>query len=234
METELSAAVGFVVAAAATFVATPVAIGAARRLQFYDRPHGYHQHAAPTPLLGGTAVLVGLLLGAIAVGVSGRLLVLLGCALALWLLGTLDDWIPVAPLWRVLADTAPRLREIAREMHLIVDHYGMVDASSGVNEPNFQALLKLVGEGHAYVKVSAPYRVSRQYPDYADARALHEALLRANPERLIWGTDWPHPSIPAAVMPDDGHLLDLFCDWTSNTQTRRRILVDTPALLFGG
>ena len=59
----------------------------------------------------------------------------------------------------------------------MVDHLGMVEAARGVNEPNFQALLKLVGDGHVYVKVSAPYRISKQYPDYPDARPLHEALV---------------------------------------------------------
>jgi predicted TIM-barrel fold metal-dependent hydrolase len=116
---------------------------------------------------------------------------------------------------------------------VIVDHLGMMPATAGVGDPNFQALLKLVGEGDAYVKLSAVYRLSTQYPDYADARPLHDALLRANPERLLWGTDWPHPSIAADVMPDDGHLLDLFHDWTPDETMRRRILVDTPARLFG-
>ena len=134
---------------------------------------------------------------------------------------------------QVLHDMAPTLREISRDMPVIVDHYGMVDAACGVNEPNFQALLKLVGEGAVYVKVSAPYRVSQRFPDYADARALHEALLRANPERLMWGTDWPHPSIAAEVMPDDGHLLDLFMEWTPDEATRRQVLVETPQRLFG-
>jgi 2-pyrone-4,6-dicarboxylate lactonase len=134
---------------------------------------------------------------------------------------------------RMLAETAPTLRDIAREMTLIVDHLGMVPAAQGITDPNFQALLKLVGAGHAYVKLSAVYRLSTQFPDYPDAQPLHEALVRANPECLMWGTDWPHPSIPAAVMPDDGHLLDLFHDWTPDEQTRRRILVDTPARLFG-
>ena len=134
---------------------------------------------------------------------------------------------------RVLAEHAPILREIARELPVIVDHYGMIDASRGVGEPNFQALLKLVGDGHAHVKVSAPYRISKQYPDYPDARPLHEALVRANPERLMWGTDWPHPSIPAAVMPDEGHLLDLLFDWTPDAAVRRTILVETPQRLFG-
>ena len=134
---------------------------------------------------------------------------------------------------QVLQDMAPKLREIAREMPVIVDHYGMVDAWRGVNEPNFQALLKLVGEGAVHVKVSAAYRVSKQFPDYPDARALHEALLRANPVRLMWGTDWPHPSIPVEVMPDDGHLLDLFMEWTPDEAVRRKILVETPERLFG-
>jgi len=135
--------------------------------------------------------------------------------------------------WRVLQDAAPKLRAISRELPVIVDHYGMVEAARGVNEPNFQALLGLVGEGAVHVKVSAPYRVSKQFPDYADARVLHEALVRANPERLMWGTDWPHPSIAAAVMPDDGHLLDLLFDWTPNEGARRKILVETPHKLFG-
>jgi 2-pyrone-4,6-dicarboxylate lactonase len=134
--------------------------------------------------------------------------------------------------YRMLATTADRLREIAREMPVIVDHYGMVDASRGIAEENFQALLQLVGEGHVHVKVSAPYRISTQYPDYPDARPFHDALLSANPERLMWGTDWPHPSIADEIMPDDGHLLDLFHAWTPDATTRRRILVDTPARLF--
>jgi 2-pyrone-4,6-dicarboxylate lactonase len=134
---------------------------------------------------------------------------------------------------RMLAPTAAALRDIARDMPVIVDHLGMMPASAGVAGSNFQALLKLVGDGHAYVKLSAVYRCSEQFPDYADARPLHDALVAANPERLMWGTDWPHPSIPEAVMPDDGHLLDLFHDWTPDAAMRRRILVDTPARLFG-
>jgi 2-pyrone-4,6-dicarboxylate lactonase len=133
----------------------------------------------------------------------------------------------------VLENIAPALRDISRDTPVIVDHLGMVPAGQGVGDRNFQALLKLVGDGHAYVKVSAVYRLSAQYPDYADARPLHDALLRANPERLMWGSDWPHPSIPAEVMPDDGHLLDLFVGWTPDENTRRRILVETPAHLFG-
>ncbi|MGA7956974.1 MAG: amidohydrolase family protein [Xanthobacteraceae bacterium] len=133
---------------------------------------------------------------------------------------------------RMLAGAAPYLREVSRQMPVIVDHLGMVPAIAGVEDTDFQALLKLVGDGHVHVKLSAVYRLSGNYPDYPAARPFHDALVRANPERLMWGTDWPHPSIAAAVMPDDGHLLDLFHDWTSDRQARRRILVDTPARLF--
>jgi 2-pyrone-4,6-dicarboxylate lactonase len=134
---------------------------------------------------------------------------------------------------RMLAPSAAALRDISRQMPVIVDHLGMVPAAQGVGDENFQALLRLVGDGHAYVKLSAVYRLSTQYPDYADARALHDALVGANPDRLLWGTDWPDPSIPAEVMPDDGHLLDLFYDWTPDAEIRERILVGTPSRLFG-
>jgi 2-pyrone-4,6-dicarboxylate lactonase len=135
--------------------------------------------------------------------------------------------------WRLMQDVAPVLREISREMPVIVDHMLNIPAERGTGDANFQALLKLVGEGHAHVKLSAAYRLSAQFPDYSDARLFHDALVAANPERLMWGTDWPHPSIATEVMPDDGHLLDLFYDWTPDEATRKRVLVETPERLFG-
>ena len=135
--------------------------------------------------------------------------------------------------WRLMEELAPTVRDIAREMPVIVDHMLHIPAGQGVQDKSFQALLRLLGEGHVHVKLSAPYRLSARFPDYPDARSFHEALLRANPQRLMWGTDWPHPSIPAEIMPDDGHLFDLFCHWTPDEQMRRCILVDTPARLFG-
>ena len=135
--------------------------------------------------------------------------------------------------WRLMGEMAVTLREIAREMPVIVDHMLNIPAARGEGDKNFQALLRLVGEGHVHVKLSAAYRLSDEYPDYPDAKPFHDALLAANPERLLWGTDWPHPSIAAAAMPDDGHLLDLFTDWTPDAGVRRRILVETPQRLFG-
>ena len=136
--------------------------------------------------------------------------------------------------WRLMEGLSPILRDVSRQMPVIIDHMLHMPAERGVGDPNFQALLRLVGDGDVHVKVSAPYRMSAQFPDYDNTRAFHDALVSANPERLMWGSDWPHPSIAAEVMPDDGHLLDLFMAWTPSEPTRRRILVETPARLFGG
>jgi predicted TIM-barrel fold metal-dependent hydrolase len=135
--------------------------------------------------------------------------------------------------WRLLPDVAGKLRDISAEMPVVIDHMLSIPAERRTNDPTFQTLLRLVGDGHVHAKLSGAYRLSEQFPDYPDARPFHAALLRANPERLLWGTDWPHPQIDAAVMPDDGHLLDLFFDWTPDARQRQRILVDTPARLFG-
>jgi predicted TIM-barrel fold metal-dependent hydrolase len=118
-------------------------------------------------------------------------------------------------------------------MPVVIDHMLNIPAERTPHDRSFQALLRMVGDGDLHAKLSAPYRLSRQFPDYPDARAFHAALLAANPERLIWGTDWPHPQIAGEVMPDDGHLVDLFTEWTPDVRHRRLILVDTPQRLFG-
>jgi 2-pyrone-4,6-dicarboxylate lactonase len=133
---------------------------------------------------------------------------------------------------RVLPEVEGLLREVAQEMPVVLDHILHMPAECGTSDPGFQALLRLVGEGIVHVKLSAPYRLSQRYPDYEDAEPFHTALLRANPERLLWGTDWPHPQIAAELMPDDGQLVDLFHRWTPDIRDRRRILVETPARLF--
>ena len=109
---------------------------------------------------------------------------------------------------------------------------GRTDASLGTSAPGFQSLLRLLGDGGCWVKLSGAHRVSKRAPDYPDARAFHEALVAANPEQLVWGSDWPHPRMEDA-MPDAGHLLDLFNAWTPDERTRQRILVDNPARLYG-
>jgi predicted TIM-barrel fold metal-dependent hydrolase len=118
------------------------------------------------------------------------------------------------------------------KLPIVVDHFGSAKAAAGTTSPAFQELRELLSKGRIWIKISGAYRISTQYPDYPDARPLHEALLSANPDQLIWGTDWPHPRL-AKNMPDTGHLLDLFNTWTPSAELRRKILVDNPAKLYG-
>ena len=115
---------------------------------------------------------------------------------------------------------------------VVIDHMGNVEGKLGADQPGVQQMCRLLGEGRIWVKVSGSYRVSTQYPDYPDAKPIHEALVRANPDQIIWGTDWPHPRMEKD-MPEDGHLLDLFNAWTPDAGLRKRILVDNPERLYG-
>jgi 2-pyrone-4,6-dicarboxylate lactonase len=135
-------------------------------------------------------------------------------------------WIDV----KDLPDTIPALREIG--LPVVIDHMGRTDARAGTGTPGFQSLVRLVGEGGCWVKMSGAHRLSTRAPDYPDAKPFHEALIRANPDQLIWGTDWPHPRIEGD-MPNAGHLLDLFNEWTPDAAVREKILIDNPAKLYG-
>ena len=134
--------------------------------------------------------------------------------------------------------------EIARlPVPIAIDHFGGAQAAGGIDQPGFAALLALVNAGHAYVKVSAAYRSSQKAPAYDDMAPLARALIAANPERIVWGTDWPHPHAAPpgkaldAVAPfydiDDGLALNQLRAWAPGAAMRRRILVDNPARLYG-
>jgi len=118
------------------------------------------------------------------------------------------------------------------KLPIVIDHMGNVDGALGAQQPGVQALCRLLAEGRIWVKISGAYRVSAHYPDYPDAKPIHEALVAANPEQIIWGTDWPHPRLDCD-MPEDGHLLDLFNAWTPDRLLRHQILVSNPAKLYG-
>jgi 2-pyrone-4,6-dicarboxylate lactonase len=136
--------------------------------------------------------------------------------------------------WRLLPGLYDTLATLGRKLPVVLDHLMCLPAERGIGDPSFQALLRLVGEGRVYAKLSAPYRQADDVDVYAGVRPLHRALVRANPERLLWGSDWPHPPTPQRPhrMPDDGRLLDLLADWVPSAADRQRILVDTPAALF--
>ena len=133
---------------------------------------------------------------------------------------------------------------LASPVTLVIDHFGGATAARGVEQPGFSALVNLVKSGKAYVKISgAGDSVSKQ-PDYADVTPLARALVKANPQRILWGSNWPHPgSDPVAgrkstdlalhVRTDDGQVLNLLPVWVPDAATRRLILTDNPARLYG-
>ncbi|MGY3605019.1 MULTISPECIES: amidohydrolase family protein [unclassified Bradyrhizobium] len=132
----------------------------------------------------------------------------------------------------------------ASPVPVVFDHFGGAQAALGVEQPGFPDLVELVKSGKAYVKISGAYRASKLAPDYQDAIPLAKALIAANPDRIVWGTDWPHPDtvVPPGkqvtdVVPlyqiDDGRLLNQLAVWAPDAATRKKILVDNPARLYG-
>jgi D-galactarolactone isomerase len=126
-------------------------------------------------------------------------------------------------------------RQIARlPGQFVIDHNGKFLEPVAPDHDAFRALLRLLDTGRCWVKLSAPYETSRTGPPrYEDVGRLARALVKHAPERMLWASNWPHPSAPKDARPDDADLLDLLLDWAPDEATRRKILVDNPAALYG-
>lgn len=114
---------------------------------------------------------------------------------------------------------------------VVFGHLGYVPTGEGVDTPGFAALLRLMREGKAWVKLTAPYRLTLSAMPYPDVAPFAQALVDAAPGRLLWGSDWPHVLIKTA-MPNDGELFDAFSRWVPDAALRQRILVDHPARVY--
>ncbi len=114
----------------------------------------------------------------------------------------------------------------------VYGHLGYMRTDKGIAAPGFQALLRLMQAGRAWVKLSGPHRISTQPLPHADTNAYAHALIEAAPQQVIWGTDWPHVMVKTP-MPNDGDLCDLLGDWIPDAKTRKQVLVDNPARLYG-
>jgi len=135
-------------------------------------------------------------------------------------------------LWTDARDLPEFAGALARvPVPIVVDHMGRMEHRHGTRHPGFQTLLRGVGEGRLWSKVSGTYRLGATTPDYLEAKPFHDALLAANPENLVWGSDWPHPR-PEGPVPDAARLLENFLDWTPRAEHRRAILSDNPARLY--
>lgn len=133
---------------------------------------------------------------------------------------------------------------MAAPLPVVFDHFASARASLGVSQAGFDVLVKLIRSGKAYAKISAAYRVSDHAPEYPDVTPLAQALIAANHERVLWGTDWPHPDssrvpgrqafdIAPLLQIDDGRLFNQLPLWAPDENVRRTILVDNPARLYG-
>ena len=145
----------------------------------------------------------------------------------------------VAPLgWHLVlhldaADIAA-FSELFRRLPVpfVIDHMGRMNAADGLAQPPFQALLALFRLEQCWVKVCGAERVSAAGPPFADALPFAAALITAAPDRGLWGTDWPHPTI-ARHMPNAGDLVDLVPAMAPDAAIRHRLLVENPARLYG-
>jgi len=137
----------------------------------------------------------------------------------------------------LIVDRVERIEEIAARLHdlpvpLVVEQMGRIKGGQAVDTPGFQALLTLLDNGNTWVKLSHAYHISVAGPPYADTAPFARALAESALDRLVWGSDWPHPMLHGP-MPNDGDLLDLLASWLPEPAARQAVLVDNPARLYG-
>ena len=129
-----------------------------------------------------------------------------------------------------IVENADMLRRLPTQ--IVFDHMGQFPRPAGLAHPAYAVIRALVDRGRAWVKISGAYLNTKiGPPTYADATEIAQAYVKAAPERLVWGSDWPHPSPP--VKPDDAVLFDLLTAWAPEEATRNRILVANPEALYG-
>jgi D-galactarolactone isomerase len=116
----------------------------------------------------------------------------------------------------------------------VIDHTGKFLEPVGTDHAAFRSLLNLVDTGRCWVKLSAPYETSKTgAPKYEDVSRMARALVKHAPQRMLWASNWPHPSARKPQPPDDADLLDLLLDWAPDDGARRKMLADNPAELYG-
>jgi 2-pyrone-4,6-dicarboxylate lactonase len=130
------------------------------------------------------------------------------------------------PGW-VVRDLLPFLGGL--DADFVIDHMGYMLESDGLTHKDFDRLIEVIRVGRGWIKLSAPYRLARD-GNFERLKPMARALIQAAPDRIIWGSDWPH--IPEGGK-DTGTLLNLLSDWAPDVEARRRILVENPAKLFG-
>jgi D-galactarolactone isomerase len=131
-----------------------------------------------------------------------------------------------------IVELAGLLRRLPTQM--VFDHLANPPVAAGVDHPSHKIVRDLVDQGRAWVKLSGAYSNSKAGPPaYPEATKVAQAFVKAAPERLVWGSDWPHPTMPDDGKPDDALLFDLLSEWAPDAAARERILVRNPEALYG-
>jgi predicted TIM-barrel fold metal-dependent hydrolase len=114
----------------------------------------------------------------------------------------------------------------------VFDHLGRLAQPNALDNPGFKTISKLIDKGRTWVKLSGAYQDTKVGPPtYSDTVAVARAYIKAAPERMVWASDWPHPT--EKDKPDDAVLFDLLTEWAPEEEMRTRILVQNPATLYG-
>jgi predicted TIM-barrel fold metal-dependent hydrolase len=129
-----------------------------------------------------------------------------------------------------LVDVEPMLKEVRSPF--VLDHLARITGEEGVDSPAFAALMRLLDTDRCWVKLASLYRLSSQPYPHRDMLPMIEQVVAARPDRILWGSNWPHP-ICTVPMPNDGDLADLIPLWFPDERTQQRVLVDNPAKLYG-
>ena len=116
---------------------------------------------------------------------------------------------------------------------IVIDHFGNAPTSGGIDQPAFKALLRMLESGRVWVKMSGPMRCTKQEFPYSEIVPYARELVRHAPDRVVWGSDWPHVNMNDRFMPNDGDLFDLLADWVPDEKARHKILVENPEALYG-
>ena len=115
----------------------------------------------------------------------------------------------------------------------MLDHFASIPAAGGVDQPAVKAVLKMLDSGRVWLKLSGPMRCTTENFPYPSVTPMAKLFAAHAPQRMVWGTDWPHVNMNDREMPNDGDLLDLMLEWVPDETVRNRILADNAKVLYG-
>ena len=130
-----------------------------------------------------------------------------------------------------IVDYADKL--LALPNSIVLDHFASIPAQGGIDQPAVTAVLKMLDSGRVWLKLSGPMRCTDEPPPYPSLTPLARIFVKHAPDRMVWGSDWPHVNLDGMVMPNDGDLLDLLAEWVPEAAVRNRILTQNPKALYG-